>query len=143
LTILRDIAFFPGTTFSAIRRSNPGLRQRTLSLRLKQLQAEDLIERANGGARSSGYRLTTKGLDVWPILSALFDYGILYHAKVVFADGQSRTLSDVYPGSAELLTGRLGSYARTDSGRPAAPTPARARAGAEARRDDSRSLRRR
>lgn len=123
ITILRDVAFFPGTTFSAIRRSNPGLRQRTLSLRLKQLQGEGLIERANGGERTSGYRLTAKGLDIWPILSALFDYGILNHAGAVFTDGRPRTLSEVYPGSSPLLTGRLGTYARTDPGFPAAGTP--------------------
>jgi DNA-binding HxlR family transcriptional regulator len=115
LTILREVAFFPGMKFSAIRRANPGLRQRTLSLRLKQLQSEGLIERATGGGRSSGYRLTRMGLDLWPILSALFDYGIQHHADVVFADGRPRTLGEMYPGSSVLLTGRLGTYARGDA----------------------------
>jgi DNA-binding HxlR family transcriptional regulator len=142
LTILRDVAFFPGTTFSAIRRSNPGLRQRTLSLRLKQLQAEGLIERANGGERTSGYRLTSKGLDVWPILAALFDYGILNHASVVFSDGRPRTLAEVYPGSSPLLTGRLGTYARTDPGNPSPPAP-HGRASAVTDDGDARPTRRR
>jgi DNA-binding HxlR family transcriptional regulator len=112
LTILREVAFFPGSKFTAIQRANSGLRQRTLSLRLKQLQTEGLIERANGAQRFSGYRLTSMGRDLWPILAALFDYGIQHHADVVFADGRARTLAEVYPGSSVLLTGRLGAYAR-------------------------------
>lgn len=112
LTILREVAFFPGSKFSSIQRANPGLRQRTLSLRLKQLQSEGLIERADGAARSSGYRLTSMGRDLWPVLAALFDYGIQHHADVVFADGRPRTLGEVYPRSSVLLTGRLGAYAR-------------------------------
>ncbi|MCI4325692.1 MAG: helix-turn-helix transcriptional regulator [Thermoplasmata archaeon] len=115
LTILRAVAFYPGLKFTAIRRANPGLRQRTLSLRLKQMQREGLIERADGDARSSGYRLTTKGRDLWPVLSALFDYGIQHHADVVFVDGRPRTLAEVYPGSSVLLTGRLGTYARDEA----------------------------
>jgi DNA-binding HxlR family transcriptional regulator len=127
LTILRAVAFFPGMKFSAIRRANPGLRQRTLSLRLKELQLEGLIERVDRGARSSGYRLTTMGRDLWPILSALFDYGIQHHADVVFADGRPRTLAEVYPGSSVLLTGRLGEYARSDV--PSNDSPATERGG--------------
>jgi DNA-binding HxlR family transcriptional regulator len=119
LTILREVAFFPGSKFSAIQRANPGLRQRTLSLRLKQLQNEGLIERATGGERFSGYRLTAMGRDLWPILAALFDYGIQHHADVVFADGRARTLAEVYPESSVLLTGRLGAYARGELPRTA------------------------
>lgn len=33
LTILRDIAFSPDASFTLIMKNNPGLRQRTLSLR--------------------------------------------------------------------------------------------------------------
>ncbi|MFI5414296.1 MAG: winged helix-turn-helix transcriptional regulator [Candidatus Lutacidiplasmatales archaeon] len=131
LTILREVAFFPGSKFSAIQRANPGLRQRTLSLRLKQLQTEGLIERANGAERFSGYRLTSMGRDLWPILAALFDYGIQHHADVVFADGRPRTLAEVYPGSSVLLTGRLGAYARGElPGRPAEIRPGKVLAAA-------------
>ena len=40
LQVLRDVAFFPKVSFGTIRKCNPGLRQRTLSIRLRQLAAE-------------------------------------------------------------------------------------------------------
>lgn len=115
LTILRDIAFFPHASFSLIRRENPGLRQRTLSNRLKELAAEDLIRRVAppDEPRHPYYELTAKGREAWPILSSLFQFGIRNHAATVFADGRPRSLEDVYPGEAELMLGTLASYART------------------------------
>ncbi|MCI4346113.1 MAG: helix-turn-helix transcriptional regulator [Thermoplasmata archaeon] len=109
LTILRDIAFFPNASFSLILRNNPGLRQRTLSLRLKQLSAEELIEKsteaANGGVRP--YRLTGKGQQVWPILTTLMQFGMQNYPETVFADGVPRNVEEVYPADTALLLGRF------------------------------------
>ncbi|MCI4365824.1 MAG: helix-turn-helix transcriptional regulator [Thermoplasmata archaeon] len=109
LTILRDVAFFPDASFTLILRSNPGLRPRTLSLRLKQLASEDLIEKSVpvGGSRRRNYRLSAKGAQVWPILGSLLQFGVQNHAERVFADGQPRNLEDVFPGGAELMLGRF------------------------------------
>lgn len=111
LTILRDIAFFPDASFSLILRNNPGLRQRTLSLRLKQLAGEELVEKSPplDGQRRRTYRLTSKGLQVWPILAALVQYGVQNHADIVFADGQPRNIEDVFPTSTTLMLGRFAS----------------------------------
>jgi DNA-binding HxlR family transcriptional regulator len=109
LPVLRDIAFFPDASFSLILRNNAGLRQRTLSLRLKQLVAEELVQKsppADGGRRRN-YRLTDKGLQVWPILSALMQFGVQNHADVVFADGRPRNLEDVFPDAGDLMLGRF------------------------------------
>jgi len=115
LTVLRDIAFFPKATFGLIRKRNPGLRQRTLSIRLGQLQSEDLIRKATppGEPRRPYYELTPKGLEVWPILASLFQYGTRNHAAAVFADGRPRDLQDIYPRDAPLLLGPVAAYART------------------------------
>jgi DNA-binding HxlR family transcriptional regulator len=109
LPILRDIAFFPDASFSLILRNNSGLRQRTLSLRLKQLAGEGLIQKCPpvDGTRRRSYRLTEKGLQVWPILSALMQFGVQNHAAEVFADGQPRNLEDVFPGAVDLMLGRF------------------------------------
>jgi len=111
LTILRDIAFIPDASFSLILKNNPGLRQRTLSLRLKQLAGESLIEKSPplDGERRRTYRLTSKGLEVWPILATLAQYGFQNHADIVFADGRARNLEDVFPTSTALMMGRFAS----------------------------------
>jgi len=120
ITILREVAFVPHATFGAIRKGNPGLRQRTLSNRLRQLCAEGLIRRVvpPNDPRHPHYELTTKGLDIWPILTSLFQFGTRHHADEVFADGRPRSLEDVYPNDAALLLGPVAAYARSAAGSP-------------------------
>jgi DNA-binding HxlR family transcriptional regulator len=115
LTILRDIAFYPGTNFSSILKTNPGLLQRTLSLRLRQLIAEGLVARSPSanGARRVHYDLTEKGREIWPILAGLIQFGVRNHPTTVFADGRSRDIEDVFPGSSELMLGHLAEFARS------------------------------
>jgi DNA-binding HxlR family transcriptional regulator len=115
LPILRDVAFFPKASFGLIRRRNPGLLQRTLSIRLRQLVQEDLVRRVvpTDDPRHPYYELTEKGLEVWPILSSLFQFGIRHHAAKVFADGRPRDLQEVYPKDAALMLGTLAAFART------------------------------
>lgn len=115
ITILRDIAFFPRASFSLIMRRNVGLRQRTLSLRLRQLEAEELVRKVVPAedARHPYYELSPKGLEVWPILSSLFQFGIRNHAETVFEDRRPRDLADVYPHDVPLLLGPLAAYAQS------------------------------
>jgi DNA-binding HxlR family transcriptional regulator len=114
IVILRDIAFFPGVSFSQILKRNRGLVPRTLSLRLKQLAGDGLIERLpSATTRRVRYELTDKGRDALPILTALIQFGIRYHADRVFEDGRPRSLEEVYPVGREILLGRLAAYART------------------------------
>ena len=118
LTILRDIAWAPGCSFSAILKSNPGLRQRTLSMRLRQLNAEGLVRRELAeGRRRTRYRLTSKGKEVWPILASLLQYGVRNYSRAVFADGRPRDIEDVFPDNAELMLGHLGQFARQSTAR--------------------------
>ena|SRR5208282_3338501 len=109
LTVLRDIAFFPDASFSLILKNNPGLVPRTLSLRLKQLIKDDLIVRNSEGAggRSPKYRLSSKGIQVWPILATLAQYGMQNYPDRVFEDGQARDLEEVFPKGLELMLGRF------------------------------------
>jgi DNA-binding HxlR family transcriptional regulator len=118
LTVLRDIAFFPDTSFSLILRNNPGLRQRTLSLRLRQLAAEGLIVKSSpqSGSIRRNYRLSEKGLQVWPILASLAQYGVQNHADVVFADGKPRDLEQVFPSGMSLMLGRFANGAPSRRG---------------------------
>ena len=118
LTILRDIAFEPGASFTQMLRANPGLRQRTLSLRLGQLSRDGLVQRSSPstGRRRANYYLTEKGREVWPILAGLLQFGVRNYPERVFADGRSRDIEDVFPGSAPLMIGPLANFARGASG---------------------------
>jgi len=121
LPILRDIAFFPKASFALVLKRNPGLGPRTLSLRLGQLAREGLVRKTlpEADPRHPYYELTPKGLDVWPVLSALFQFGIQNHSDRVFADGVPRNLEDVYPHDVELMLGHLAEFARSTA--PVAP----------------------
>lgn len=120
LLVIRDIAFFGRIRFSEIMRNNPGMGPRILSMRLRELERDDFIQGESNHAdrREVTYRLTRKGLDVMPILTAFIQFGIRYHAKRVFEDGRPRALEDVYPIERPRMLGRLLPYAveegRTD-----------------------------
>jgi DNA-binding HxlR family transcriptional regulator len=72
LLVLRDVSFFRKVRFSDILNNNPGLSARLLSIRLKELQKEKLIDRVVNPDDHRGvwYNITPKGLDVVPILAA-------------------------------------------------------------------------
>jgi len=124
LTILRDIAFFPDASFSLILKNNPGLLQRTLSLRLKQLAASDFIVKTAGlnSARRPTYHLSSKGLQVWPILATLAQFGFQNHADEVFADGRPRDLEEVFPADMTMMLGRFSSSPPRRSRSSSTPT---------------------
>ncbi len=95
---------------------------RILSMRLRDLRKEGLVERRVGprNPREIRYRLTAQGRDVIPILTALIQYGIRHHADRVFEDREPRALGDVFPGQQDRMLGGLASFAeeaRSDEGR--------------------------
>jgi DNA-binding HxlR family transcriptional regulator len=109
LVVLRDIAFLRDVTFGRILERNPGLTPRALSMRLRDLQTEGLIERRADPAdgRRVHYRLTRQGVDAVPIVTAYIRYGIRYHANEVFADHSPRDLAETFPRDLDFLLGRL------------------------------------
>jgi DNA-binding HxlR family transcriptional regulator len=113
LVVLRDVAFSRDVTFGQILRKNSGLTPRALSMRLRDLQREGVIERMADRVdnRKVHYRLTSQGEDVVPILTALIQYGILHHSDKVFKDKRPRELESLYPGNQEFMLGRLERFA--------------------------------
>lgn len=114
LPILRDIAFKHDLTFSMILHENSGLTPRVLSMRLRDLQKEGVIERVEDpdDNRKVHYRLTKQGMDVVPVLTALIQYGVQYHADRVFEDKRPRELGELYPTNREFMLGRLKEFAK-------------------------------
>ncbi len=98
LIILRDIAIYKVQRFNEILRFNPGLNRRTLSLRLRDLNDEGLIEIAEKNTNYSKWELTEKGKDVLPILMTVLNYGIKWHADTVFKDKKARSLEEIFDG---------------------------------------------
>ena len=112
LVLLRDAAFFGRTRFSDYLKANEALTPRVLSRRLKELVSDGLFDRVEGAQGEVSYRLTEKGRDAIPILSAFFQYGAKHHPKGVFVDGRSHGLGEVFPGQQEFILGDLAGYAR-------------------------------
>jgi DNA-binding HxlR family transcriptional regulator len=113
LVVLRDIAFRPDSSFVQILNRTQGLTPRVLSLRLRELRNEEIIEKVADphDERRSHYRLTEKGRDAVPILTALVSFGIRQYASEVFRDARPRRLEDCFPGRAPELMGPLYDFA--------------------------------
>lgn len=76
LLMLRDLAAGP-RRFSELERSLCGISPRTLSIRLRSLEEEGIVERREFPEMPPRveYRLTTKGVDLIPIVDAMRRYG--------------------------------------------------------------------
>lgn len=113
LMILRDIAFLKIDRFSKILANNRGLTPRVLSMRLRDLVKEGLVDRMGNphDRLDVRYCLTKKGRDCMPILTAFLQYGMLYRAERVFEDKRPRNLNQVFPEKQKLLLGQLIAYA--------------------------------
>ncbi len=72
--ILRDLTSGP-KRFRDFEDSVPGLNPRTLTIRLKDLQSQGVIEVCCDGG---GYQLTEKGEALIPVLRAMADWGETY-----------------------------------------------------------------
>jgi len=123
IVVLRDLTFRSDLTFGQILARNPGLTPRVLSFRLRELRAEEMVEKVADARdeRKVHYRLTSKGRDAIPVLTALAAFGMKHLSSKVFEDGKPRSLGDVFPGQAHLLLGDLDGYAMQDKVRkPAA-----------------------
>src|SRR4051794_12281915 len=78
LLVIRD-AFLGVRRFDDFQR-NPGVARNVLSDRLQRLVDEGLLERRRYQERPERfeYRLTEKGLDLWPVVHALMSWGDKY-----------------------------------------------------------------
>jgi DNA-binding HxlR family transcriptional regulator len=76
LLILRDLAAGP-RRFSELERSLAGISPRTLSLRLRSLEMEGIVQRREFAEMPPRveYRLTERGAHLVPIVDAMREYG--------------------------------------------------------------------
>ena len=101
LLVIRDIAMRRTERFSELMGTIPGITQRVLSRRLKELSAAGIIEKVEdeGSPRRIRWQLTEKGWDALPILMSYVSFGSKWFPGTVFADHRARKVSEVYPQS--------------------------------------------
>lgn len=94
--ILRNIIILGHTRFNQFE-TIEGINPKTLTVRLKEMLENDLIERKvyPGIPIRVEYYVTEKGKSVLPILEQMLAFSMKYASKEVFADGRSRSFKDV------------------------------------------------
>lgn len=98
ILIIRDIGFRKIERFNRLLESIPGLTPRVLSMRLKELEKEGLIEclREKKTPMMVLWRLTEKGKDTLPILLMLTAFSSKWYADFIFEDKKPRNLNEIF-----------------------------------------------
>jgi DNA-binding HxlR family transcriptional regulator len=100
ILIIRDIGVRKINRFNRILDSIPGLTPRVLSMRLKELEKEGLIEcieKKKSSTMMVLWRLTEKGKDILPILMQMVAFSSKWYADVIFEDKRPRRFSEIFP----------------------------------------------
>ena len=100
LLVLRDLAEGP-CRFSELERSLTGISPRTLSLRLRSLEEEGIIERREFAEMPPRveYRLTAKGSHLVPIVEAMREYGREWLGAAETCDDSATDFLKAVPGT--------------------------------------------
>ncbi len=103
--LLRDIGFRKIDRFNNLLESIPGLTPRVLSMRLKELEKDGIIQKTEDQDLIVRWTLTEKGEDTLPILTRLMAFGSKWYAKEVFEDKIPRTLNEIFtkPEAQEIV----------------------------------------
>jgi DNA-binding HxlR family transcriptional regulator len=75
LLVLMNIALSRAQRYNELLRSTPGMSKRILAMRLKELEADGFIFRAEKDRSHTRWQLTQKGADVLPVLLTLIHFG--------------------------------------------------------------------
>jgi DNA-binding HxlR family transcriptional regulator len=75
LLVLMNIALSRAQRYNELLRSTPGMSKRILAMRLRELEADGFIFRAERDQSHTRWQLTQKGADVLPVLLTLIHFG--------------------------------------------------------------------
>ncbi|MER5175443.1 MAG: helix-turn-helix domain-containing protein [Candidatus Nitrosocosmicus sp.] len=107
ILIIRDIGFRKIERFNRLLESIPGLTPRVLSMRLKELEKEGLIEcvQKRRTPMMVLWRLTEKGKDTIPILLMLTAFSSKWYSEFIFEDKKPRKLNEIFsqPEAREII----------------------------------------
>jgi DNA-binding HxlR family transcriptional regulator len=79
LLVLMNIALGKARRFNEMLRSTPGMSKRILAMRLRELEANGFVTRAETTRKYTRWQITPKGADVLPVLLTLIHYGARWH----------------------------------------------------------------
>jgi DNA-binding HxlR family transcriptional regulator len=101
MLIIRDIGFLKIQRFNRILDSIHGLTPRVLSMRLKELEKEGLIQciQEKRTPMMVLWSLTEKGKDTLPILLMLTAFSSKWYSDSIFEDKKPRKLNEIFPQS--------------------------------------------
>ena len=102
--ILRNMMNFNQTRFNQFVASIKGINPKTLSIRLREMERDGLIERKifpETPIRIE-YHVTEKGEALRPILKTMADFAMEYCCNDVFRDGKPRTFRQVFGRSMKV-----------------------------------------
>ena len=96
--IIRDMAMRNQTRFNEFLRTIENINPKTLSLRLKELEEADLIQRTvyDESPIRIEYTLTQKGKDLQGIIDQMAAFSMKHYPKTVFKDGKRRNYKQVF-----------------------------------------------
>ncbi len=99
ILIIRDMGFRKIERFNDLLKSIPGLTPRVLSMRLKELKKDGLIECILEKRKPMMvlWGLTEKGKDTLPILLMLTAFSSKWYSEFIFEDKKPRKLEEVFP----------------------------------------------
>jgi DNA-binding HxlR family transcriptional regulator len=79
LLLMMNIALGKARRFNEMLRSTPGMSKRILAMRLRELESNGFITRAEVTRKLTRWQITPKGADVLPVLLTLIHYGARWH----------------------------------------------------------------
>lgn len=98
LHILRNMILLKQNRFNQFLESIEGISTKTLSIRLREMEEEGLINRAVIQNRpvQTAYSITEKGKTLEPVLELLAEFSMKYEPKIIFKDGKQKDFEDVF-----------------------------------------------
>ena len=97
ILILRDLILFGKKRFSDLLESIDEINQKTLSIRLKELENSGIIKRKiyNESPIRAEYLITKKGTMLRPVLEQMAAYSLSYCSDSVFDDKKPRSFKEI------------------------------------------------
>jgi len=98
--ILRNITILHQNRFNQFLESIEGINPKTLSVRLKEMEKNELIKRIifNETPIRIEYNITEKGKTLTPIIMQMAAFSMKYCSCEIFKDGKPRTIEQVFGG---------------------------------------------
>ena len=95
--ILRDLILFGKKRFSELLKSIDGINQKTLSVRLKELEKGGIIKSKiySENPKRAEYLITNKGRMLRPVLEQMAAFSLSYCSENIFEDKRPRSFKEI------------------------------------------------